>query len=227
MRSICRYSYYSSLALIVFVTGCASLPQVTLEEAAHQASAKDLATSYHHMQSLIKILPLAERGGSIQTPSMVIGPGNVEDARTELQYKLSVYEAAIKKRGYEQIAGAYQAQATSSCEHAQGGWAVGIQGGALVDLNIAQTGFEVQIMNQFQGEGKSFQIEIPGILVEATLAFSDPMNSDYYYIGEITSEKITVRPDVDAILAGWPGWAWSKPSRADLSNCIVTLTQAQ
>ena len=34
---------------------------------------------------------------------------------------------------------------------------------------------------------------------------------------------ITVRPDVEGILSGWPGWVRA-PSRKALADCVVTLT---
>ena len=68
-------------------------------------------------------------------------------------------------------------------------------------------------------------MEIKGIVVENTLVFTDMMNSDFDYVGDIDDATITVRPDVDSILAGWPKWVWKKPSRSDLSDCVVTLSR--
>ena len=211
--------------IFVSVSGCADMPPASLDEAAQQASAKDLAISYQHNKNLLGMLAMAEKGVTIKTPTMEIGPHNVDDVRTSLQSKQSTYEGAREKRGYASISGAYNTSATPSCEHTQGGWAMGIAGGALVDLNIHQDGFTVKLTQNFVSESAKYLVEIKGIVVENTLVFTDMMNSDFDYVGDIDNATITVRPDVDNIMAGWPKWDWKQPTKSDLSNCLITLSK--
>ena len=218
-----KYTQCMFVALLVLAGGCAEMPPASLDEAALRAPAKDLAISYQSNQNLLGILAMAEKGVTIKTPTMEIGPHNVEDVRTSLQTRLSTYEDAIEKRGYASISGAYHTSSTPSCEHNQGGWAIGIAGGALVDLNIHQDGFNVKLVQNFISEKKSYPVEVKGVVVENTLVFTDMMNSDFDYVGDIDNATITVRPDVDNIMAGWPKWDWKQPKRSDLSNCVITL----
>lgn len=225
IMNIRKYTWCLLVTIFMLASGCADMPPASLEEAAQQASAKNLANSYHANQNLLGMLAMAEKGVTIKTPTMEIGPHNVEDVRTSLQTKLSTYEVAIEKRGYASISGAYHTAATPSCEHTQGGWVIGIGGGVLVDLNIHQEGFNVKLVQNFVSETKSYPVEIKGVVVENTLVFTDMMNSDFNYVGDINDATITVRPDVENILAGWPKWVWKKPSGSDLSNCVITLSK--
>ena len=218
-----KHTKHLLVMIVILTSGCAAMPPASLDEAAQRAPAKDLAISYQSNQNLLGMLAMAEKGVTIKTPTMEIGPHNVNDVRTSLQSKQSTYEGAIEKRGYASISGAYHTSATPSCERTQGGWAIGTAGGALVDLNIHQDGFNVKLAQNFVSETKSHPVEVNGIVVENTLVFTDMMNSDFDYVGDIDNTTITVRPDVDNIMAGWPKWDWKQPKKSDLSNCVITL----
>ncbi len=141
------------------------------------------------------------------------------------QDRLRVYALAIAQRKNDAISGTYRAAATSSCGQIQSMWAGGIRDGVVGNINISQDGFNVQLVNDVQIEGKSRSVEIPGIVVESVLAFSDPANSEFGFLGHLTPGKITARPDLK-LLDAWPNWV-KAPSRKDLSECVVTLSRIQ
>lgn len=191
------------------------------------ATARDLAMSYQSVNMMVQILPIVVTRDAAQTPAVMAGPDNTDNRRSEQEFYLSLYESVIHARGYESIAGSYQAESTPSCEKTHGSWAIGIHGGALAELKITQDGPKVLMMHRYTSEDSEFDIEVPGSVVENALVFTDPMNSDYDYIGDIAGGRITVRPYVDRILAAWPDGVWKKPTSDDLSNCIVTLTRTK
>ena len=205
-------------------------PSLVHPEQAIRAPSDSLAHSYLAVSFAAKILEPARLGRFGATlVTRLDGRADTITASNAVLYlagyqdRLRVYGLAIARRGYEAISGTYRAVATSSCGHIQSMWASGIREGVLGNLNISQDGFKAQLVYQFQLEGKSHSVEIPSIVVESALAFQDPANSDFGFLGQIASGEITVRPDVDAILAAWPNWV-KAPSRKDLSECVVTLS---
>lgn len=191
------------------------------------ASAEEMARSYRNVAMMVQLFPLVGTRDAAQTPAIMVGPDNTDNRRAKQEFYLSVYDSVVHARGYESVAGSYLAGSTPSCEHTHGSWAIGIQGGALADLKITQDDHEVRMVHRFASDDGEFDVEVPGTVVENALVFTDPMNSDFDYFGDIAGNKITVRPDVDRILAAWPEWVGKKPSRDNLSNCIVTLTRME
>ena len=199
----------------------ASASEPSLEDAL-DVPAVVLAQSYHFMAHMVKtLLPLAERGATLQIAEVTITENNVGKYRRRFEARLAIYRAAIEKRGYVSFAGNYEAIATESCSRAGSIWARGIYSGDIRDLEIAQNGFEVQLLNWYEDAGEKQSIRIQAIAVESAIAFDDPANSDYYLVGEIEDGKIVIRP-ADDVLDSWPNWA-NPPKRKDLKNCTVTL----
>ena len=184
------------------------------------APAAVLAEALHLTKQTIGLLPLVEKGVALHTgliPGVAIDRNNLDAARSVLESRRAVYETAVARRGYKSISGAYRAKATSSCRRAGSAWAGSIGGGEIRDLEIKQDGFSIELVHR-----PALPFKVTGVVVESALAFTDPMNSDYVFIGKIKADKLKIRPDVDSILAAWPGWA-SPPSRKDLRKCKVTL----
>lgn len=216
----------ASLRLLGTLRGAKTSAAVILLERALQVPAADLAQSYQWVKEIIASLPLAESGGSIHTPSGTIRSDNVAAVKAEMEDRLAMYGAAITQRGYKAIAGTYHANVTSSCGRIQSFWAGGILQGLLGDLNISQDGFTVHIVHQYKIDGKASILEMPGVIAESALTFTDPMNSDFVFLGEIAAKEIKVRPHIEKMLAAWPNWA-KPPSRSDLTTCSVTLVPIQ
>lgn len=195
-----------------------------LLERALRVSAADLASSYFTVKVRIDMLKFTEQGAVIKTPERSINKNNVKEAKAELEGRLSTYEAAINQRGYKYIAGTYLSNASASCANIPSLWVRGMITGKLGTLNITQHGFIVNIAQRVKRTSST--LKMPAIIVESSLALADPENSDFRFRGEVADEEITLRPDVNEILATWP--SWMKPlSRADLSSCSILLAPGQ
>lgn len=48
----------------------------------------------------------------------------------------------------------------------RGGWAIGIAGGVLVNLNISQDGFNVKLVQNFNSDKNSYPAEVTDIVVK-------------------------------------------------------------
>ena len=198
-----------------------------LRDRALKVPAADLTSSYMAVKGLLWLLPAAEGGGTIQTPQGQIRAENAGPLKLEMQMRLSTYGAAVADRGYKTIAGKYRAATTASCERIGSIWAASIRAGILREVNIHQEGFELRIAQSTSPKDKPSILDAPGVVTEATLAFVEPGNSEFIFSGKITNEEITIVPfDIETLLANWPRWA-GPPSRADLSNCRVTLIPVQ
>jgi len=205
-------------------------PLLVRPEQPLRAPSDALAKSYLAVSHATEVLEPA-RVGRFQATfvTRLDGRGDAITASNAMLYlagyhdRLRVYALAIARRGYETISGNYRAAATSPCGRIQSMWAGGVQEGVLGDLKISQDSFKARLVHQFHLEGKSHTVEIPGIVVESALVFDDPANSDFTFLGQIAPGQITVRPDVDAILAAWPNFV-KAPSRKDLTECVVTLS---
>ena len=191
-------------------------------DAGPNSPAAGLAKCYAWLEKVIHFLPVAERGDTVSTPRITIGRDNVGQVRTMLQQQASDLGAAISSRGYPAVAGIYRAQGAPSCRQIQSAWAGVIGEGAAAPVVIAQNGFSIAITQRFDQDGKSRSITARGVVVESSIAFYDPVCSDFGFVGEVEDGKITVRPDAGAIRKAWPRWA-NAPSAADLADCVVVL----
>ena len=191
-------------------------------DAGPNSPAAGLAKCYAWLEKVIHFLPVAEKGDTVSTPRVTIGPDNVGQVRTMLQQQASDLGAAISSRGYPTVAGIYRAQAAASCKRIQSAWTGMIEDGAAAGIVIAQNGFSIAITQRFELEGKSRSITARGVVVDSAIALYDPVSSDLGFVGEVENGQITVRPDAEAIVKGWPRWA-KAPSAADLADCVVVL----
>lgn len=214
--------YRASVVFIFVVAFSTTLRAQTSAGTFGTASAADLATSYRELRQITDHLPLVERGGTVHLPDRTITRDNLEQFKAELADELAVLETTITDRGYATVSGTYVPKAASACKKIPSGWAQSIGSGAISQITISQEAFELELVQEFTIEGESGTFEIKGVIVDSTLAFDDMMNSDFGFVGQVVGGTITVRPQVDQILAAWPDWI-KAPSRKDLSRCEVTL----
>ncbi len=212
----------AGVVLIFVVAFPTTLHTQTSAAALRTASAADLATSYRELRQITDHLPLVERGGTVHLPDRTITRDNLEQFKAELADELAVLETTITDRGYATVSGTYAAKAAAACKKIPSGWAHSIEAGTIRRIVISQEAFELQLVQEFTIEGQPGTFEIRGVIVDSTLAFDDMMNSDFGFVGQVVGGTITVRPQVDQILAAWPDWI-KAPSRKDLSRCEVTL----
>jgi hypothetical protein len=241
MRSFRRLSSATAVFLSSLLIACTSVPTTppgkngkttppqspttgSLLERALRAPAIDLASTYYGEKQLFDSLSLVNHGITIRTPQGRIDSANVGKVRAKLQGLLAIYESAIKQRGYEAIAGVYLSNATASCAQVPSLWLHAMLKGKLGTLNITQNGFTFKFVQPLKDHTST--IVIPGVIVQSSLALSDPANSDFRFRGEVTAEGITLRPDVDAIIDAWPTWM-APLNRASLSSCTIYLAVGQ
>jgi TPR repeat protein len=186
-----------------------------------QASAADLALSYGAVRQTLAALPFAAGGGAAKAPSRTMREDDAPGPA--LRERLSLYGEAILFRGYRTLAAGYRASATPPCARIQSLWAgavrEGTAGGA---FDAAQNGFVFELAPRSASGVDPAVFKVSGVIVESTLAFFDPGNSDFVFFGDIARQAITVRPDAVATLGAWPAWA-PAPGKPDLAACVVTL----
>jgi TPR repeat protein len=208
-------------------------PLLVRPDQAMRAPSEALASAYVAASSIAEMLELARAGRSPRVTLTITLDGKAEaiGASNALLYlagyqdRLRVYGLAITRRGSHTIAGTYRAEGGAACGRIQSMWAGGVHEGVLREMNISQDSFKADLVHKVELSGKTDSLEILGVVVESVLAFVDPANSEFLFIGRITPGQITVRPDA-RVLAGWPNWA-NPPSKKDLSECVVTLRRVE
>jgi len=193
-----------------------------LRDAAMNAPAVDLAQGYAFTLMMEKMLQLVGPGSTVQVGGQAVNEGDLAQAKDELAGKQVIYVAAIRERGFRNIAGKYRQNSTSSCSRAQSLWASALGEPGLHHVEMQQEGFVVTL-RQVTSAGPRTALDCAAVVVESSLAFADPGNSDYYWNGAVEPGRIVLRPRADSVLASWPPWA-HPPARKDLEDCVVTLT---
>lgn len=191
-------------------------------EAYLAAPAKDVAASLVSLESLSMMVDL---GVNVITPHMEINDSNREQVKVEIATKREALSRVVEIRGAADIAGAYTAEATSSCAKIQSMWAGGIREGFLGGPTFEQDGHAVTMTQMATANGRQ-PMETPVVIVEDVLVFTDIANSDFMFAGVVDGNVISVTPDTESILAAWPDWV-KAPSRKNLDRCKVTLTRQQ
>ena len=200
-------------------------PESFLRDAARHASAPDLAKGYAFVVLVQEMLPMARTGATLQVGEEAVTQENYEVAKEDYDRRQRVYASVIRERGFRQVGGRYTARATPACATAKSMWAEAVLGGRVREVELRQDGFELRIVQHWT-TGVKHVFDATATIVESSFAFADPANSDYFLIGTVTDAAITVRPDVEGILSGWPGWV-TAPSQKSLTDCAVTLTPAE
>ena len=225
---------YQALILVValLATGCSTdveRKEPTQNDVA-EAPATDLAqgylaakTSQRLINRHVKIGAFSGSGARfvLKIGGEMVDKDNVDELLAKYQKQLSLYEEAIKQRGYAKIAGVYKGEATKSCAKSNSLWAAAIQQKLQTGVEIKQEGIDAQIVISLKQNDKEVSIENSAAIAETAIAVIDAMNSDYFFQGEIKDQVIVLKPDV-SVLNTWPKWA-NPPSRNDLDNCTVTL----
>lgn len=181
-----------------------------------------LAQSYLWVKSFRIFLSVAESRATIQIPGDTITKHNVANYRRSFEKRLSIYEAAIKQRGYKTINGTYTGKTTVSCSKINSLWVGILHEKPQSEVEILQTGMDAQIVIKVEHEGKKLSLQNQAAIAESAVSIVDTMNSDYYFLGDIQDHLIVIKPNL-SVLDNWPKWA-NPPSLKDLENCTITLT---
>ena len=180
-------------------------------------------TSLEHLNKFVKAGAFSGSGASfmIKIRGEVVNKDNVNEYLGKFQRQFSVYEEAIMERGFADVTGKYQGEATKSCAKSNSLFAGAIQQKLVTGIDIRQEGIDAQFSISLKLEGKDSSIGTGAAIAETAIAVIEPTNSDFYFLGEIRDRTILLKPDV-SVLKTWPGWA-NPPSQSDLELCVVKL----
>ena len=184
------------------------------------APAQDVAAEAMLLTNLSMVLDF---GFTVVMGDLEINDSNRELIRAEIAAKREAIKRTVEVRGVADITGTYTAKATSACSKIQSAWSDGTRQGFLGNPAFTQEGHEVTMTQLADFDGKE-PVETPAVIVENALVFVDMMNTDFYFVGLVEGDVITIAPDADKILAAWPDWV-KAPSRKNLEKCKVTLTR--
>ena len=224
-RTITSHTLYllpALLLLFLFTGGCSgqfTTNEPTLQDAL-DASAADLALSYLSMKHTVRFVAVAERT-PVTIGNVTINKNNIDEYKAKYEGRLSVYEQAIRQRGFKQIGGEYQGRATESCARSNSLFAGILEEQKQAVIVITQDNIDAQVVITVEQDGKEISLAHPAAVAESAVAVNEAANSDYYFRGEINNSTIVFIPDL-MVLKTWPKWA-SPPSRNDLKNCVITL----
>ena len=180
-------------------------------------------TSFELLEKYVKAGAFDKSGATftVNIRGKIVNKGNVDEYLGRSRKQVSVYEEAIKKSSFTDITGTYKGEATRSCAKSNSIFAAAIQERLVTGIEIRQDGIDAQLTMSLEQKGKEISIGASTAVAESAIALIEPMNSDFYFLGEIRDRVIVLKPDV-SVIETWPRWA-RPPSRSDLENCIVTL----
>jgi len=212
-----------AIMLIGFlVSGCTdqfTKTEPTLKDAL-DASAEELALSYLSMRHTVRFVAIGART-PVTIGNVTINKDNVEEYKAKYESRLSLYEQAIRQRGFKTVAGRYKGEATESCVRSNSLFAALMQQQKHTAVEITQDNMDAQVIVTVEQDGKESSLANPAAVAESAMAVNEATNSDYFFRGEIKSNVIVFKPDV-SVLKTWPKWA-NPPSRKDLEKCVITL----
>ena len=210
------------LMLSLFISGCSEQiikTEPTLQDAL-DASAADLAVSYLSMKSIVRLVPAGARA-TLHIGEVTINKDNVDEYKQRFEQRLSIYERAIRQRGYKDISGMYKGEATESCSRIGSIFTALIQEQRQEAIEIRQNDMNALIVISVKHDDAEVDVSNPAAVVESAIAVNEATNSDYYLRGEFMNDAVVIKPDV-SVLKTWPKWA-NPPSRRDLEECNITL----
>ena len=228
-KRICRVL---GLVAVLLATGCSTgvETKAPTRKDVLEAPSADLAQSYLAVKTSLGLLEKHVKAGAfrksgatfmIKMRGEMVNRGNVDGYLVKFREQVSVYREAIKERGYADIAGTYKGEATKSCAKSNSLFAAVIQGKLVTGMEIRQDGIDPELVLNFKQKDKETSVVTFAAIAETAMALVEPMNSDFYFLGEIRDRVIVLKPDV-SVLKTWPKWA-NPPSQSDLEGCIVTL----
>jgi hypothetical protein len=220
-----RHLHLVILALSSFAVGCSGQlinTEPTLEDAL-DASSSDLAMGYLSVKHTVRFVAIGERA-TVTIGNVTINKDNVDEYKAKYEARLRLYEQAIRQRGFEDISGHYQGEATESCARSNSFFAAVIEEYKQPAIVITQDGIDAKVVITVEHEGKDLSQTHAAAVAGSAVALNEATNSDYYFRGEMKNSAIVFKPEV-MVLKTWPKWA-NPPSRKDLENCMITLERA-
>ena len=192
-------------------------------EAGLTAPAPMVAREVARIEAMEVMLALAERGMTIEIDGRAVTRDNVGGYRTRVEAQRKALEAALARRDVAEITGEYSLGASGACANVHSVWAGAVVDGTLASASLSRDGNDFTMRHPLPGD-EAGALEVPGVIVENTLVFADPANSDYVLVGRVSEGWIVVSPDPDTVLGAWPATA-AAPDRSALERCRVTLVR--
>jgi hypothetical protein len=191
----------------------------TLEDVL-DASAADLAVSYMSMKPIVRHVSAGAKA-TLNIGGVTISEDNVDVYKQRLEKRLSVYEQAIRQRGFVDLSGMYKGEATEACSRSNAFLAALIQAQMQESVEIRQNDMDALVVISVKHDDGERELSNPAAVVESAIVVNEAANSDYYFRGDFNNDVIVIKPDV-SVLRTWPKWA-NPPSLRDLEECSVTL----
>jgi len=179
--------FASALALIASVSLSASQqPEPDLLEAAMAAPARHLGASYLVAAYQLGVLAIVAKANAPNVNlffgGVKVTPDNLKTFENQFQGRKQAYEAAIRRRGFPQVAGEYRLETVQPCSEA-----------AISDSGtLRQQEFRLELRLSTMPEGET---GISGVALEDLLVFgTGDISSGSYAVGTMTAEGIDLRP---------------------------------
>jgi uncharacterized protein len=183
-------------------------------------SAHDLAAEYAAVLSRRKLIAAFLSGEMVHYPPKPNAMQEYEREKQALDAREKALDAAIRERGFRNLAGRYQAKAPQACKQVHSRWAAAVSDGEIRDVEIRQEGYVVTVQNRGPRASTA-----TGVVVESTLVLPNPMGTGYPFLGNGEDGIVALRPDIDPIFTRGTSMLAGAPSAQALSACVVTLAR--
>ncbi|MFZ1988534.1 MAG: hypothetical protein WAW96_02070, partial [Alphaproteobacteria bacterium] len=183
LSDLMMYRWISILLCMLMVAGPTlgwgeeESPDLLLERAL-KAPPSELAAGYLAVEAYLLAVKLARVGVTSETPKGEINASNAEMYSSRYSKRLAIYAAAIRKRGFRNIAGIYSARASESCKEVPAMLAALGEDGTANTITITQDQFKADLKQNITSKDKSTIIDQNGIVVETTLVVADAITPD-------------------------------------------------
>jgi hypothetical protein len=219
----------AALTLATIVSFNVEAQDPRYEEQAMRAPAKNLASAYVSVQSILDVyLPMVDAGATLILADGVVDASNLSWTRQDYASRKRAYERAIERRGSAAVGGTYRVGMSDGCKASGSLFAAALEANAFTAVNISQKGATVtlrfRINSRLTGApaGADRNLEVFGAVVESSVVLVDPVFHDYTFEGYLAGDMLVLRPDADAVLARWPVWS-AAPVRQSLDSCSIVL----
>jgi hypothetical protein len=171
---------------------------------------------------LEQFLILADSGSTIQTPNGAITDENVADVRLALEGRMGVCAAAIQVRGQTALPRHVTVLSSAgACKNVGSSWADVVSEDLVQGIETNLEEFPGILSTTIMIDGRDKSVEQPFVQVESALAMMDYSNTSYIWLGTVSGDRITFRPDV-RVLDSWPEWA-APPKKKNLEKCRIEV----
>ena len=165
---------------LTFLLLCACAGSLAAQERLRTIPPELLGRAYLVNESTLRTIDMARQGATVhllEGDTVTVTATNVDSVSAEYEKRRATYAAAIRARGFANIAGEYEIELSRCSEASRGG---------PVLTSLSQREFVVMLDE-----------DLAGVIVEKTLVFGQGPESDgSYRSGPVTGGKFELRPFV-------------------------------